>query len=175
MKILVLNGSPRPGGCTSRMVAAFREGAEAAGNQVDVVEVCRLDLHGCLACEYCHGKGHGECAQKDDMGKIYSLLKEAEMLVIASPIYYHGLSGQLKCAIDRLYAVAYPTRPERLRKVAMFLSSGDPGMYDGALFSFRGDFLDYLGLEDMGVFTVHGGEVDARLLGELRKFGEGLS
>ena len=96
------------------------------------------------------------------------------MLVIASPIYYHGISGQLKCAIDRFYAVAYPSKPERLRKVAMFLSSGDPDMYDGALFSFKGDFLDYLGLEDMGVFTVHGGDVKVRL-GELREFGGRLS
>ena len=174
MRILVLNGSPHRGGCTSRMVEAFREGAEAAGNQVDVVEVCRRNIHGCLACEHCHGRVGGECAQKDDMGEIYALLKEAEMLVIASPIYYHGISGQLKCAIDRFYAVAYPRRPERLRKVAMFLSSGAPDMYDGALFSFKGDFLDYLGLEDMGVFTVHGGDVEA-CLGELREFGGRLS
>ncbi|MBR4676077.1 MAG: flavodoxin family protein [Victivallales bacterium] len=174
MRILVLNGSPRPGGCTSRMVEAFRGGAEAAGNQVDVVEVCRRNIHGCLACEHCHGRGGGECAQKDGMGEIYAMLKQADMLVIASPIYYHGISGQLKCAIDRFYAVAYPSRPERLRKVAMFLSSGDPDMYDGALFSFKGDFLDYLGLEDMGVFTVHGGDVEA-CLGELREFGGGLS
>ena len=175
MRILVLNGSPRPNGNTKGMVEAFREGAVMAGHQVDVVDVCRLKIGGCLACEYCHTKGHGSCVQKDDMQEVYALLKEAEMLVIASPIYYHGISGQLKCVIDRFYAAAYPTKPPHLKKVAMILSSGDANMYDGAMFSYQGDFLDYLGLEDMGVFTAHGGENgSAAKLKELRDFGMSL-
>ena len=97
------------------------------------------------------------------------------MLVIASPIYYHGISGQLKCTLDRFYSAAYPQKPPRLKKVAMILSSGDANMYDGALFSFKGDFLDYLGLENMGVFTAHGGEngSDAKLK-ELKESGMSL-
>ena len=175
MRILVLNGSPRPNGNTKGMVEAFREGAVTAGHQVDVVDVCRLKIGGCLACEYCHAKGHGSCVQKDDMQEVYALLKEAEMLVIASPIYYHGISGQLKCVIDRFYAAAYPTKPPHLKKVAMILSSGDANMYDGAMFSYQGDFLDYLGLEDMGVFTAHGEEnSSAAKLNELKKFGMSL-
>ena len=175
MRILVLNGSPRPNGNTKGMVEAFREGAVTAGHQVDVVDVCRLKIGGCLACEYCHTKGHGSCVQKDDMQEVYALLKEAEMLVIASPIYYHGISGQLKCVIDRFYAAAYPTKPPHLKKVAMILSSGDANMYDGAMFSYQGDFLDYLGLEDMGAFTAHGGENgSAAKLNELKEFGMSL-
>ena len=175
MRILVLNGSPRPNGNTKGMVEAFREGAVTAGHPVDVVDVCRLKIGGCLACEYCHTKGHGSCVQKDDMQEVYALLKEAEMLVIASPIYYHGISGQLKCVIDRFYAAAYPARPPHLKKVAMILSSGDANMYDGAMFSYQGDFLDYLGLEDMGVFTARGRENgSAEKLEELRDFGMSL-
>ena len=58
----------------------------------------------------------------------------------------------------------------------MFLSSGDPDMYDGALFSYQGDFLDYLKLEGMGVFTTNGYDpgVSEEKLGEIRKFGESL-
>lgn len=112
----------------------------------------------------------------DDMQEVYKLLKDAEMLVIASPIYYHGISGQLKCVIDRFYSAAYPTKPPRLKKVAMILSSGDANMYDGALFSFKGDFLDYLGLENMGVFTAHGAENgSASKLNELKAFGKSLA
>lgn len=97
------------------------------------------------------------------------------MLVIASPIYYHGISGQLKCAIDRFYSAAYPNRPPFLKKAAMILSSGDADMYDGALFSFKGDFLDYLGLENMGVFTAHGSENGSyKKLTELKDFGLSL-
>lgn len=176
MRILVLNGSPRPNGNTKGMVEAFREGAVSAGHHVDVMDVCRLKVNGCLACEYCHTKGHGECVQKDDMQQIYNLLNEAEMLVLASPIYYHGISGQLKCVIDRFYSAAYPTKPPHLKKAAMILSSGDDDMYDGALFSFQGDFLDYLGLENMGVFTAHGAENgSSEKLAELRAFGESLT
>ena len=176
MRILVLNGSPRENGNTKKMVSAFKEGAVSSGHQVDVVDICRKKIGGCLACEYCHTKGGGECIQKDDMQEVYALLREAEMLVIASPIYYHGISGQLKCAIDRFYSAAYPKKPPKLKKVAMILSSGDANMYDGALFSFKGDFLDYLGLENMGVFTAHGGENGApSKLEEIREFGVGIS
>lgn len=66
-------------------------------------------------------------------------------------------------------------RPPRLKKIAMILSSGDADMYDGALFSFRGDFLGFLGLENMGVFTAHGKENgSANKLRELRDFGLSL-
>lgn len=175
MKILVLNGSPRPNGNTKGMVDAFQEGAVSAGHQVEVMDVCHMKVNGCLACEYCHTKGRGECVQKDDMQKVYKLLKEAEMLVLASPIYYRGISGQLKCVIDRFYSAAYPTKPPKLKKVAMILSSGDADMYDGAMFSFQGDFLDYLGLENMGVFTAHGPENgSAEKRAELYAFGKSL-
>lgn len=175
MRILVLNGSPRPKGNTKQMVDAFREGAESAGHQVDVVDVCRKKIAGCLACEYCHTKGNGVCVQKDDMQEVYSLLMVADMLVIASPIYYHGISGQLKCTIDRFYSAAYPKKPRNLKKAAMILSSGDPKMYDGAMFSYKGDFLEYLGLENMGVFTAYGAENgSASKLKELEDFGRRL-
>ena len=128
MNILVLNGSPRPKGNTKQMVNAFEEGAESAGHKVYVVDVCKKKIAGCLACEYCHTKGNGQCVQKDDMQQVYDLLDDAEMLVIAAPIYYHGLSGQMKCTIDRFYAKLYPNKPEKLSKVSMFLSSGDPDM-----------------------------------------------
>ena len=163
MKVLVLNGSPRKKGETARMVSVFVEAAERSGHDVREFDVCKMDIHGCLACEFCHGRGQGRCAQKDDMAQIYAELADTEMLVLAAPIYYHGISGQLKCAIDRFYAALYPTAPATLRKVAMFLASGDPNMYDGAKFSYDGDFVGYLGLEGCGIFTNHDVDVEARI------------
>ena len=157
------------------MIDAFIEGADIAAHHVAVIDICKKNIKGCLACEYCHTKGNGVCVQKDDMQEVYNRLAEAEMLVIASPIYYHGISGQLKCAIDRFYAAAYPQKPKHLKKVAMILSSGDAKMYDGAMFSYKGDFLDYLGLEDMGVYTAHGSENGSpEKLDEIRSFGASL-
>ena len=144
MRVLILNGSPRPNGNTKQMIRAFCEGLEKAGHAFDELDICRMNVHGCLACEYCHGKGNGQCVQKDDMGKVYHALGEADMLVIASPIYYHGLTGQLKCCIDRFYATLYPKKAMKLSKIAMLLASGDADMYDGAMFSYipTNDFMD---------------------------------
>lgn len=172
MNILVLNGSPHISGNTMKMIEAFKEGAHE--HQVSVIDVCQYQINGCLACEACH-RQNKTCVQKDDMQIIYDLLPQTDMLVLASPIYYHGLSGQLKCAIDRLYAILYPTKPTRLNKIAMILSSGDPDMYEGAVFSYQGDFLDYLGLEGMGIFTAHGNENGSiEKLKELYDFGANL-
>ena len=135
-----------------------------------MINVCRREIKGCLACEYCHGKGRGECIQKDDMQEIYAQLRDTNMLVLASPIYYHGISGQLKCVIDRFYSILYPAAPVSLKKVAMFLSSGDPEMYDGAKFSYDGDFLGYLGLESAGIYTNH----DENVMGLIRQMAAAL-
>ena len=175
MNILILSGSPRKGGNTDLLVEAFVKGA-SPNHCVEVVSVHDYKVNPCMGCNACFKSDSQSCVQKDDMQFVYHELQEAEMLVIASPIYYHGLSGQLKCTIDRFYAAAYPNKPAKLKKVAMFLSSGDPDMYDGALFSYQGDFLDYLQLEDMGVFTTHGYDpgVPEEKLEELRRFGESL-
>ena len=163
MKILVLNGSPRAKGETARMVSVFQEEAQKVGHEVKTFNVCKMNIKGCLACEYCHGKGAGACVQKDDMQQIYAEFVDTEMLVLAAPIYYHGISGQLKCVIDRFYSALYPKAPASLKKVAMFLASGDPDMYVGAKFSYDGDFLGYLGLEGCGIFTNHDEDVEGKI------------
>lgn len=173
MNIVILNGSPRPHGNTAAMIAAYREGAERAGHRVVVFDVCRMHISGCLACEYCHTRKQRTCVQKDDMREIYPVLDEADMLVLASPVYYHGLSGQLKCAIDRIYAPGYP---RRLRKAALLLSSGSTDVYGGALYTYQHSFLEWLHLEDMGVFVAAGDENKSpELLERLRAAGEALT
>ena len=153
MKILVLNGSPRPNGNTAAMVNAFVEGAQQNGHDITVVPVCQKKIAGCRACEYCHTKGNRVCIQKDDMQEIYPVLDEADMIVLASPIYYHSITGQLQCAINRIYAL---DKPQKLKKAALFLSSGSDGVFNGAIYEYRNSFLDYLHLENMGIFTVYG-------------------
>lgn len=113
MNILVLNGSPRPHGNTAAMVAEFVKGAGERGHKITVVPVCQKKIAGCLACEYCHTKGKGKCVQQDDMQEIYPVLEEAEMMVLASPIYYHSFTGQLQCAINRIYALDKPKNLKR--------------------------------------------------------------
>ncbi len=63
------------------------QGAQESGHEVNVVSVCRKKINGCLACEYCHKTCNRTCIQKDGMQEIYPLLEEAQMIVLASPIY----------------------------------------------------------------------------------------
>ena len=76
MKIVVLQGSPRPAGNTARLVSKFKEGAESEGHEVEVLNVGTMKISGCIGCDYCQGAGAGECAIKDDMQKVYAY-KEA--------------------------------------------------------------------------------------------------
>lgn len=172
MEILVLNGSPRPHGNTSTMVEAFTDGAQQSGHKVRVVNVCQKKITGCLACEYCHTSGNGVCIQKDDMQEVYPLLEEAEMIVLASPIYYHSFTGQLQCAINRIYAL---DKPKNLKKAALFLSSGVDHVYCGAIYEYQNSFLNYLKLEDMGIFSAYGKQNKSEeTLNEIREFGKAL-
>ena len=172
MKILILNGSPRSNGNTAAMVKAFAEGAKESHHEIKVVSVCKMKIAGCMACEHCHTKGDGRCIQQDDMQEIYPLLKEAEMIVLASPIYYHSFTGQLQCAINRIYAL---DKPAKLKKAALILSSGSDGVYGGAIYEYRHSFIEYLKLEDMGIFTAFDKENGSEeKLEELRQFGRKL-
>ena len=172
MNILILNGSPRPNGVTSTMIEAFIDGAKGNGHEIDVIPVGRKRIAGCMACEYCHTKGEGHCVQQDDMQEIYAALEKAEMIIIASPIYYHNMTGQMQCAINRTYAVGVPGN---LKSCAIFLASGSPEMYDGALFEYRNTFLRYMKLEDKGIFTLCDEECKAPDAYEkVRAFGRNL-
>lgn len=88
------------------MIQSFTKGAEAAGHQVACFDLQNMEIHGCLGC--CKGGKDKACpcVQKDDMLKIYPAYQNADIVVLASPMYYWGISGQLKCAFDRLFAVA---------------------------------------------------------------------
>lgn len=141
-------------------------------HEIIVVPVCQKKIAGCLACEYCHTKGEGRCIQQDDMQEVYPVLSEAEMIVLASPVYYHSLTGQLQCAINRIYAL---DKPANLKKAALILSSGSDQVYDGAIYEYQNSFLDYLQLENMGIFTATDKQNKSEeKLAELKAFGKSL-
>lgn len=172
MKILILNGSPRPDGNTAAMAKAFAKGAAESGHPVDLISVCQKNIGGCRACEYCHTRGNGRCIQQDDMQQIYPLLDRAEMIVLASPVYYHSFTGQLQCAINRIYAL---DKPKKLKKAALILSSGSDDVYGGAIYEYENSFLQYLHLENMGIFTAYGTQnKSAEKLEQLYQCGKNL-
>ena len=149
MNILILQGSPRTNGNTAWMAEECRKAAEAAGHTVTLVDVGHKKIAGCMACEYCHGKGNGTCVQKDDMQEIYPLLAEAEALVLAAPIYYFTMSAQIQAPIQRIYNMQ---KPGKLKKMALLLSSYSPNVYDGAIGEYHG-IQSYWGVADAGIVT----------------------
>ncbi len=131
------------------MAQEYKNAAEAAGHQVTLVNVSHKKIAGCLACEYCHTKGNGACIQKDDMQEIYPVLAEAEVLVLAAPIYYFTLCAQIQAPIQRMYCV---NKPAKVQKMALLMSSYSPGVYDGAMAEYR-DICNYWNATDTGIVT----------------------
>ena len=104
-KIVILNGSPRRKGNTSALVKAFTEGAESSGNTVTEFFLDGMKIHGCKGCFGGYSSRECPCVQKDDMSKIYLAVKECDVIVMATPLYYWNMSGQIRTAIDRLFAL----------------------------------------------------------------------
>ncbi len=103
MLLLAIFGSPRKNGNTDLMMNSFLEGALSdASVEVQKIYVRELAISGCQSCGYCDE--HGVCVQQDDMQKVYPFFDTAERIVIASPIYFYGLSGQAKLLVDRSQA-----------------------------------------------------------------------
>ena len=104
-RIVILNGSPRKAGNTSALVKAFVEGAESAGSTVTTFFLDSMNIHGCKGCFGGHSGRDCPCVQEDDMAQIYPAVRACDVVVLASPLYYWGVSGQLKTAFDRLFAL----------------------------------------------------------------------
>ena len=104
-QIVILNGSPRLNGNTSTLVKAFTEGAQSAGHTVTEFFLGKMKIHGCKGCFGGHSDQERPCVQQDDMNQIYPAVRDCDVVVLASPLYYWNMSGQLRTAIDRLFAL----------------------------------------------------------------------
>lgn len=104
-KIVILNGSPRKSGNTSALIKAFTEGAKSAGNTITEFFLDGMDIHGCKGCFSGHSARECPCVQHDDMNQVYPAVKDSDVVVLASPLYYWTMSGQLRTALDRLFAL----------------------------------------------------------------------
>ena len=102
-KVLILEGSPRRKGNSAILCEEFAHGAEEAGCSVEKVHVAAKKIAGCLGCNACYRNG-GACVQKDDMAEIREKMLAADVIVLASPIYFYSMTAQMKAVIDRSYA-----------------------------------------------------------------------
>lgn len=103
MKALGIYGSPRKGGNTDQLLDRVLDGAQAVGAKIKRVYARDLDMSGCIECGGCEKTGR--CVLDDDMTEVYDLIAEADVVFIASPIFFYGLTSQVKAVIDRTQAL----------------------------------------------------------------------
>lgn len=101
-KVLILSGSPRKNGNSDILCDEFARGAAEAGNHVKKIRVAEKNIGFCRACYAC--RGTGVCAIKDDMAEVLQKMIDADVLVLASPVYFYSIDAQLKALIDRTVA-----------------------------------------------------------------------
>ncbi|MDR2726190.1 MAG: flavodoxin family protein, partial [Candidatus Adiutrix sp.] len=104
---VIILSSPRKGSNSGVLGRAVAEGLAGAGSQAETIDIAGLDIKPCLACGNCQRNG-GRCSQVDGMHTVYPKLREASVLVLATPVYMFSLSGQLKIFLDRCYALMNP-------------------------------------------------------------------
>lgn len=99
-KVLILSGSPRKGGNSDILCDEFAKGALANGHEVEKICVAERKIAPCLGCYYCKDHG-GKCVLNDGMEEILQKIIAADVLVLATPVYFYSMCAQLKAVIDR--------------------------------------------------------------------------
>ena len=123
MNILVINGSPHVKGTSALLMEEFIRGAQEKGHEIHVFHAAREDVHPCIACDTCRKTGNG-CVFKDGMEKLNPMLADAELVVFVTPLYYFGMSAQIKAVFDRFYANNTALR-EQQKKTIVLATCGD--------------------------------------------------
>jgi multimeric flavodoxin WrbA len=139
MKIACVLGSPREKGNSAAIAQRFLDTAEALGAESETFILNKLSYRGCQACYACKTK-LDRCILKDGLTPVLEAVKNADVLVIATPTYYGDVSGQFKCFMDRTYSYLKPdyitnSQPSRLapgKKLVFIMTQGHP---DEAMFN----------------------------------------
>ena len=173
-KVLIISSTPRKGGNSDILCDEFAAGAKEAGNEVEKVRIADLKIGYCTGCYACQKTG--KCAIKDDAEGVVAKMLAADVVVLASPVYFYCISAQLKALFDRTVAV-YPNIKNK--KFHYILTMAEPANFDGSLAALRG-FLDcYEGSEECGMVLADGvyerGAVKGtKFMDEARKLGKSV-
>lgn len=150
-KVLVLSASPRKGGNSDLLCDQFIAGALEAGNLAEKIIVQEKNINFCRGCLTCQSNG-GECVQNDDMAKILDTIIQADVLVMATPVYFYNMDAQMKVLIDR----TCPRYTEiSNKKVYLIATSTDTGVeaMDGTINGFKAALSCYPNVEVAGIIT----------------------
>ena len=112
MKVLIINGSPHPRGCTARALQEVETILQQEGIETETIEIGSRDIRGCIACGSC--RKSGKCVFEDIVNEVAERFKEADGLLVGSPVYYATANGTLLSLLDRLF---YSTSFDKTMKV----------------------------------------------------------
>ena len=141
-------GSPNASGSTAMLAREFAAGAREAGHDVEVADVAALDIAPCTGCVAC-GYG-GPCSLSDDFDGLRERILAADMLVFATPLYYYGMTAQLKAALDRFCSANPRISGKRLKSALLAVAwNYDDWTFD-ALEAHYDTLVRYLNLRDCG-------------------------
>lgn len=154
--ILVLTGSPRKGGNTDKLADAFIAGARQAGHTTVKYSAADKNIKGCIDCQTCFRSGRA-CSVPDDFAELAPLLEKADMLVLATPMYWFSFPAQLKAAVDKLYSYLMSGTPLKIKECALLACGGDQdeSKFGGLVKSYN-LIAEFLGWRDSGVIIVPG-------------------
>lgn len=125
MKVLVINGSPKPQGCTSRALEEVERTLHENGIETERIEAGMKDIRGCIACNYC--RTHGKCVFNDLVNETVPKFAEADGIIVGTPVYYAGSNGQLHAFLDRLMYSTGSTVNKTMKVGATVVSSRRAG------------------------------------------------
>ena len=148
MKIVLLEGSPNKNGSSNTLANAFIEGAKEAGHGVDVIGAAHANIHPCTGCIHCGYEG--PCVQKDDVDDIRARVLAADMMVFVTPLYYYGMSAQLKTLVDRFCAFNSSIQRKHMKSAMIAAAWNADGWTFEALEAHYKTLVRYLNLKDMG-------------------------
>lgn len=153
MKILVITGSPRKNGNSNTLAEHFIKGAKEAGHEVVRFDAAFKKVHPCIACNRCGM--NGQCVFKDDFEFIRKHIADADLVAFATPMYYFGISAQIKTVIDRFYAINGQIHVPK-KAVLMMTYADNSKKKENAIISHYEVLLDYLGWTDAGQIIAPG-------------------
>ena len=148
MKVCIVNSSPRFGGNCDVLCQQFAKGAGDAGHAVERIDLREKDLHPCLGCYGC--RNTHVCVRKDDMQEILPKLIEADVIVLASPVYFYSVSSQMKMMIDRCVANHKAIAGKHFYFIVT-AAAGEHEAADGTLAAFRGFLRCLLDATEKGI------------------------
>ena len=148
MKIVILQGSPNKKGSTNILVENVSQGAEAAGHSIRRFDLADMDIRPCTGCVSCGYEG--PCVQRDDMERIRTQILDADMVVFVTPLYYSGMSAQLKTLIDRFCAFNSSIQSRHMKSAILAAAWNSDSWTFEALEAHYRTLVRYLDLRDMG-------------------------